>query len=89
MFSRSFYFSVLIFFLPIAVDAEITNEVSTRYGDNSSVGRSFTHNGVKLYYEQYGAGTPLLIVHANGMSIQSLGGQIDLLSSQISSHRYG
>jgi pimeloyl-ACP methyl ester carboxylesterase len=48
-----------------------------RYGANSTAGRIFTHDGVKLYYEVYGAGEPLLLVHGNGGSISDLGAQID------------
>ncbi len=47
-----------------------------RYGANPAVGRTFTHDGVKLYYEVYGAGEPLLLVHGNGGSIADLGAQI-------------
>jgi len=38
----------------------------TKYGANPSAGKTFTHDGVKLYYEVYGAGEPLLVVHGNG-----------------------
>jgi hypothetical protein len=47
------------------------------YGANSEAGGTFTHDGVTLYYEVYGAGDPLLIVHFNGGSIADLGAQID------------
>jgi pimeloyl-ACP methyl ester carboxylesterase len=46
------------------------------YGANAAVGRTFTHDGVKLYYEVYGTGAPLLMVHGNGGSISDLRGQI-------------
>ena len=49
---------------------------AVRYGANAAVGRNFTHDGVKLYYEVYGAGEPLLLVHGNGGSIADLGAQI-------------
>ncbi len=42
---------------------------SVRYGANPAAGHTFTHDGVKLYYEVYGAGEPLLLVHGNGGSI--------------------
>jgi len=48
-----------------------------RYGSNAAVGRTFTHDGVNLYYEVYGSGEPLLLVHGNGSSIGSLTAQID------------
>ncbi len=48
-----------------------------RYGSNPAAGRTFTHDSVKLYYEVYGAGDPLLLVHGNGSSIGSFKAQID------------
>jgi pimeloyl-ACP methyl ester carboxylesterase len=48
-----------------------------KYGSNPAVGRTFTHDGVKLYYEVYGAREPVLLVHGNGASIASLKAQID------------
>lgn len=47
-----------------------------RYGANPAAGHTFTHDGVKLYYEVYGTGAPLLVVHGNGGSIADLGAQI-------------
>jgi pimeloyl-ACP methyl ester carboxylesterase len=48
-----------------------------KYGSNPAAGNTFTHDGVKLYYEVYGTGEPLLIVHGNGGSIIDLKAQID------------
>jgi pimeloyl-ACP methyl ester carboxylesterase len=39
-------------------------------------GHFFTHDGVKFYYEVYGAGEPLLLVHGNGGSIADFKAQI-------------
>ena len=50
---------------------------AVRYGSNPSAGKTFTHDGIKLYYEVYGAGSPLLLVHGNGGSIHDLSAQID------------
>ncbi|MBK5295648.1 MAG: alpha/beta hydrolase [Vicinamibacteria bacterium] len=49
---------------------------SVTYGANPAAGHTFTHDGVRLYYEVYGAGEPLLVVHGNGGSIADLGAQI-------------
>ena len=43
---------------------------------NKAVGRTFIHDGVKLYYEVYGTGEPLLMVHGNGGSIADMSAQI-------------
>ena len=48
-----------------------------KYGSNPAAGRTFSHDGVTLYYEVYGAGDPLLLVHGNGSSIGSFKAQID------------
>ena len=50
---------------------------AVRYGSNAAVGKTFLHDGVKLYYEVYGAGEPILMVHGNGGSIADLSAQID------------
>jgi len=46
------------------------------YGNNAAAGATFSHGGVTLYYETYGTGQPLLLVHGNGLSIGSLAAQI-------------
>lgn len=48
-----------------------------RYGHNAAAGSSFAHDGVRLYYEVYGVGEPLLMVHGNGGSIGDLAAQIE------------
>lgn len=48
-----------------------------KYGSNPAAGKTFTHDGVKLYYEVYGTGEPLLLVHGNGGSIGNFKAQID------------
>ena len=47
-----------------------------RYGANPAAGRTFDRDGVRLYYEVYGTGEPLLLVHGNGGSIHDLAAQI-------------
>jgi pimeloyl-ACP methyl ester carboxylesterase len=48
-----------------------------QYGANPAAGHMFVHDGVALYYEVYGNGEPLLLVHGNGGSIASLAAQIE------------
>jgi len=47
------------------------------YGANKDAGGTFVHDGVTLYYETYGQGEPLLLVHGNGGSIGMMSAQID------------
>jgi pimeloyl-ACP methyl ester carboxylesterase len=51
-------------------------KTAIRYGANPAAGRTFTHDGITFYYEVYGAGEPLLLVHGNGGSIADFGAQI-------------
>jgi pimeloyl-ACP methyl ester carboxylesterase len=53
-----------------------TTAAPVRYGSNAAVGQYFTHDGIRLYYEVYGQGEPLLVVHGNGGSIADLAAQI-------------
>ncbi len=61
---------------PATTAAPAPATAAVKYGANAAAGRTFTHDGVKLYYEVYGAGEPLLVVHGNGGSISDLRGQI-------------
>lgn len=47
------------------------------YGANPAAAGRFTHDGVTFYYEVYGRGEPLLLVHGNGGSLGMLAAQID------------
>src|SRR3978361_14290 len=44
---------------------------STMYGRNPAVGKYADIRGFKMYYETYGKGEPLLIIHGNGGSINN------------------
>lgn len=52
------------------------------YGNNESVGKYVEINGAKIYYEEYGKGEPLLLIHGNGGSIIDMGYQIDYFKSK-------
>ena len=58
-------------------EPQATHKYAVKYGANPAAGHTFVHDGVKLYYEVYGAGQPLLMVHGNGASIGSMSAQID------------
>jgi pimeloyl-ACP methyl ester carboxylesterase len=62
---------------PTHAAVQTASKHAARYGSNPVVGKTFTHDGVKLYYEIYGAGEPLLLVHGNGGSIADFKAQID------------
>ncbi len=51
----------------------VTGAGVPNYGTNSKAGNYADINGMKLYYEIYGTGKPLVILHGNGGSIASAG----------------
>lgn len=51
-------------------------QVKPEYGNNSKAGKYFFNRGFSMYYEVYGTGEPLLIIHGNGGSIQDFTNQI-------------
>jgi len=52
------------------------------YGDNQDAGHSVVLNGVRLYYEIYGNGDPLVVLHGNGGNIAYMGPQIEYFRKQ-------
>lgn len=52
------------------------------YGQNSAKGHYAKVNGIKLYYEIYGSGEPLVLIHGNGDSIAGLKAQIQYFTKQ-------
>ena len=60
------------------VGADFKPEI--QYGNNSSVGKYADVNGIKLYYEIYGEGAPLLLLHGNRSPIATFYKQIPELA---------
>ncbi len=52
------------------------------YGNNNETGKYAKINGIKMYYEVYGKGEPLLLIHGNGADIKSMSHQIDYFKSK-------
>jgi pimeloyl-ACP methyl ester carboxylesterase len=57
-------------------------ECQINYGSNSKVGKHADVNDIKLYYEIYGTGEPLLLLHGDGGSIAVFSDLIPALSKQ-------
>lgn len=53
---------------------------SVKYGENDSMGNWVEVNKIKLYYEVYGQGESLLLLHGNSQSINAFSHQIPELS---------
>ena len=52
------------------------------YGNNDTIGKYIELNGAKIYYEEYGNGEPLLLIHGNGANIKLMENQIDYFKSK-------
>jgi len=57
-----------------------TQPTNIAYGSNPAAGNTFVFKGNRFYYETYGHGTPILLIHGNGVSISFFKGQIGDLS---------
>lgn len=57
------------------------NSNAIPYGNNDKTGQYYNHDGVKVYYEIYGEGKPLVLLHGNGGSIKSRTPLLPTLSS--------
>jgi len=83
MTARYLLLALALAVLPAAArgaDAAPTTASPFVYGSNPAAGAYFEHDGVKLYYEVYGEGPPLLLIHGNGASIWSMKRQIEYFS---------
>ena len=71
-------FTLIIFMASCFSDHNsLKTKPNISYGENHSVGKYAHVNGAQIYYEDYGEGQPLLIIHGNGGSIRSMSHQIE------------
>lgn len=57
-----------------------SSQAAVPYGDNAKAGHYVVVNGVKIYYEVYGEGEPLVLLHGNGGNIAAMKNQIAYFS---------
>jgi pimeloyl-ACP methyl ester carboxylesterase len=74
--NKTFFFLVTI----IAVACNNPTQKQIDYGSNSQAGKYIEVNDIKIYYEIYGEGEPLMLFHGNGGSIEGFEFQIPELS---------
>jgi pimeloyl-ACP methyl ester carboxylesterase len=72
----------LVAAVPLAMAAESPVAVATvpTYGNDPAHGATAAIHGTTIYYEIYGKGEPLLLLHGNGQSIAALDKQIAFFS---------
>jgi len=64
------------------VMAQSDVSVTAHFGNNAAAGSYITVNGIKLYYEIYGEGEPLLLIHGNGGAIDNFINQIPYFATK-------
>jgi pimeloyl-ACP methyl ester carboxylesterase len=64
---KSILFSLIILLLSL----HSFPQQKINYGNNKAAGKYYNIRGIKMYYEIYGEGKPLLMIHGNGGSIKS------------------
>ena len=70
--------SILLLNLQILSQTPTTNKIP--YGDNVELGKYFISKSTKIYYEIYGEGDPLILLHGNHGSIVYMHNQISFFS---------
>ncbi len=68
------------FLVLVVLSASASAQHAITYGSNPAAGHYVHVNGIDLYYEVYGSGHPLLLMHGNGGSIYSMRYQIPELA---------
>lgn len=61
---------------------QMNSKFDTPYGDNKAVGKYTVINGAKIYYEEYGKGEPMLLIHGINGDIKAMGNQIDYFKTK-------
>lgn len=74
---------VIVMLLPITLIAQTKEtDLAKNLGKNASVGKYINTRGINLYYEIYGKGEPLLLIHGNGGSMKGFKYQIDFFAKK-------
>jgi pimeloyl-ACP methyl ester carboxylesterase len=68
--------------LTYAQAIEFSGSDTISFGSNTKAGNYLDIRGIRMYYESYGSGEPLLMIHGNGGSISSFVNQIPYYSKR-------
>jgi len=72
--------SIVVCFFSFPLRGQESLDFSVPYGKNEKVGKYAEVNGIDMYYEIYGQGKPLVLIHGNGGNIQEMAHQIQYFS---------
>lgn len=84
-YSKMLFLLVLVILTHQFASAQQADDSSidtTMFGRNEALGKFIKLRGFKMYYEIYGQGEPLLMIHGNGGSINSFINQIPYFSKR-------
>ncbi len=70
-------FTTVLLLLTMTLAAQIP------YGSNSAVGKRIQVGDISMYYEIYGKGEPLILLHGGYGNIETMGGMIAAFSKKI------
>jgi pimeloyl-ACP methyl ester carboxylesterase len=79
----TFFLFILLPFLEVSAQpAELTDRDTIHYGKNFAAGTRLQLRGISFYFETYGQGKPILMIHGNGGSIADFSNQIPYFSKK-------
>lgn len=70
------------FFSQQLIAQYVQKTFSTPYGNNADAGKYLQVNGINMYYETYGTGAPMVLIHGNGGNIASMANQIEYFKNK-------
>ena len=73
---------IIITLVTIIITGFAYAQTEPDYGSNPKAGHQLNTRGINMYYEIYGTGKPLLIIHGNGGSIKDFSKQIPYFSKE-------
>ena len=74
---------LLLFIIALLTHVEANSQTTEiDYGNNPRAGNYASINGIEMYYEVYGKGEPLLLIHGNGGSINGHKGRIEYFKNK-------
>ena len=79
---RLLFSTIIILFFSFPAFSQGERKFPTPYGNNPDAGKFVKVNGINMYYEIYGSGAPMVLVHGNGGNITSMANQIEYFKTK-------
>lgn len=77
------FIQILVFsFITLSCFSQSSINQTHAFGNDPNHGKFLNHRGFKMYYEVYGQGEPLLIIHGNGGQIKNFKYQIPFFAEK-------